>query len=92
MTIWNLKYSVTKFVREQKKIQLKYYEMIVYALEYVLAIINILKVLPCNGINNYMKTLSSALVVHWSIIVSSQTFLLSYSSWLAVFDNWPMHY
>ena len=51
------KYSVTKLVKEQKKSQLKYYQMVLYTIKNLLPIKDILKTLPSIGINNYIKIL-----------------------------------
>ena len=40
-----------KFVREQKKSQLKYYQMILYTINNLLPIKDISKTLPSSGIN-----------------------------------------
>ena len=46
-----------KIVKEQKKSQLKYYEMVLYTTKNLLPIKDILKTLPSSGINNYIKIL-----------------------------------
>ena len=51
------KYSVIKLVKEQKKSQLKYYQMVLYTIKNLLPIKDILKTLPSSGINNYIKIL-----------------------------------
>ena len=51
------KYSVIKLVKEQKKSQLKYYQMVLYTIKNLLPIKDILKTLPSIGINNYIKIL-----------------------------------
>ena len=43
------------FFKEQKKRQLKYYQMVLYTIKNLLAIKDILKTLPFSGINNYTK-------------------------------------
>ena len=54
----NLKlYSIIKLVKEQKKSQLKYYQMVLYTIKNLLPIKDILKALPSSGINNYIKIL-----------------------------------
>ena len=45
-----------KLVKEQKKSQLKHYQMVVmYAVKNLLPIKDILKTLPSSDINNYIK-------------------------------------
>ena len=51
------KYSIIKLVKEQKKSQLKYYQMVLYTIKNLLPIKDILKTLPSIGINNYIKIL-----------------------------------
>ena len=46
-----------KLVKEQKKTQLKYYQMVLYTIKNLLPIKDILKTLPSSGINNYIKIL-----------------------------------
>ena len=46
-----------KLVKEQKKSQLKYYQMVLYTIKNLLPIKDILKTLPSSGINNYIKIL-----------------------------------
>ena len=46
-----------KIVKEQKKSQLKHYQMVLYTIKNLLIIKNILKTLPSSGINNYIKVL-----------------------------------
>ena len=46
-----------KLVKEQKKSQLKYYQMVLYTIKSLLPIKDILKTLPPSGINNYIKSL-----------------------------------
>ena len=48
---------MTKLVKEQKKIQLRYYQMVLYTIKNLLPIKDILKTLPSSGINNYIKIL-----------------------------------
>ena len=48
---------LTKIVKEQKKSQLKYYEMVLYTIKNLLLIKDVLKTLPSSGINNYIKIL-----------------------------------
>ena len=43
------------FFKEQKKSQLKYYQMVLYTIKNLLPIKDILKTLPSSGINNYIK-------------------------------------
>ena len=50
-------YSVIKLVKEQKKNQLKYYQVVLYIIKSLLPIKDILKTLPSSGINNYIKIL-----------------------------------
>ena len=50
-----MKLPYKSFFKEQKKSQLKYYEMVLYAIKYLLPIKDILKTLPSSGINNYIK-------------------------------------
>ena len=51
------KYSVIKLSKEQKKSQLKYYQMVLHTIKKLLLIKDILKTLPSSGINNYIKIL-----------------------------------
>ena len=51
------KNSVIKLVKEQKKNQLKYYQMILYTIKNLLPVKVILKTLPSSGINKYIKIL-----------------------------------
>ena len=44
-----------KFLKKQKKKQLKYCQMVVYTIKYLLPIKDILKALSSSGINNYIK-------------------------------------
>ena len=46
-----------KIVKEQKKSQLKHYQMVLYTIKNLLIIKNILKTLPSSGLNNYIKVL-----------------------------------
>ena len=46
-----------KLVKEQKKGQLKYYQVVLYTTNNLLPRTDILKTLPSSGINNYIKTL-----------------------------------
>ena len=46
-----------KIVKEQKKSQLKYDQMVLYTIKNLLLIKDILKTHPSSGINNYIKTL-----------------------------------
>ena len=46
-----------KLVKEQKKIQLTYYQMVLYRIKNLLPIKDILKTLPSSGTNNYIKVL-----------------------------------
>ena len=46
-----------KFVKEQKKAQLKYYQMVLYTIKNLLPIKNILKTLPSSDINKYIEIL-----------------------------------
>ena len=48
---------VIKLVKEQKKSQLKYHQMVLYTIKNLLLIKGILKTLPSSGINNYIKIL-----------------------------------
>ena len=41
--------------KEQKKSQLKYYQMVIYTIKHLLPIKDILKTFPSSGINNYIK-------------------------------------
>ena len=43
------------FVKEQKKSQLKYYQMVLYTIKNLLPIKDILKALPSSCIKNYIK-------------------------------------
>ena len=49
------KYSVIKFFEEQKKSQLKYYQMVLYTIKNLLPMKDILKTLASCGFNNYIK-------------------------------------
>ena len=49
------KYSVIKFVKEQKKSRLKYYQMVLYAVKMLLPIKDMLRTIPVSGVNNYIK-------------------------------------
>ena len=51
------KNSVIKLVKEQKKSQLKYYQMVLYTIKNLLPVKDILKTLPSSGINKYIKIL-----------------------------------
>ena len=51
------KYNVIKLVKEQKKSQLKYYQMVLYTIKNLLPIKDILKTLPSSGIKKYIKIL-----------------------------------
>ena len=44
-----------KVVKEYKKSQLKYYQMVLYTTKHLLPIENISKTLPISGIHNYIK-------------------------------------
>ena len=44
-----------KVVKEQKKSQLKYYQMVLYTIKNLLPIEDILKTLPSTGTKNYIK-------------------------------------
>ena len=44
-------------MKEHKKIQLKYYQMVLYTIKNLLPIKDTLKTLPSSGINNYIKIL-----------------------------------
>ena len=44
-----------KLVKEQKKSQLKYYQMVLYTIKNLLPVKDILKTLSSSGINNYIK-------------------------------------
>ena len=46
-----------KFVTEQKKSQLKYYQMVLYTIKKLLPLKDILKTLLSSSINNYIKIL-----------------------------------
>ena len=46
-----------KLVKEQKKSQLKYDQMVLHAIKMLLPIKDILKTVPSSGINNYIKIL-----------------------------------
>ena len=46
---------VIKLVKEQKKSQLKYYQMVLHKIKNLLPITDILKALPSSGINTYIK-------------------------------------
>ena len=46
-----------KLVKEQKKSQLKYYQMVLYTIKNLLPIKDILKTLLSSVINNYIKIL-----------------------------------
>ena len=46
-----------KLVKEQKKSQLKYYQMVLYTIKNLLPVKDILKTLPSSGINKYIKIL-----------------------------------
>ena len=46
-----------KLVKERKKSQLEYYQMVQYAIKNLLPIKDILKTLSSSGINNYIKIL-----------------------------------
>ena len=46
-----------KLVKEQKKSQLKYYQIVLYTIKNLLPIKDILKTLSSSGINNYIKIL-----------------------------------
>ena len=46
---------LTKIVKEQKKSQLKYYEMVLYTVKSLLTLKDILKTLSSSGINKYIK-------------------------------------
>ena len=53
MKLYN--YSVIKFVKEQKKSQLKHYQMALYRIKNFWPIKYILKTLPSSGVKNYIK-------------------------------------
>ena len=44
-----------KFVKEKKKSQLRYYQMVLHTMKNLLPIKDILKALPFSGINNYIE-------------------------------------
>ena len=46
---------VIKFVKELKKSQLKYYQMVLHKIKNLLPITDILKALPSSAINTYIK-------------------------------------
>ena len=46
---------VIKLVKEQKKSQLKYHQMVLHKIKNFLPITDILKALPSSGINTYIK-------------------------------------
>ena len=46
-----------KLVKEQKKSQLKYYQIVLYTIKNLLPINGILKTLPSSDINNYIRVL-----------------------------------
>ena len=46
-----------KLVKEQKKSQLKYYQIVLYTIKILLPINGILKTLPSSDINNYIRVL-----------------------------------
>ena len=46
---------VIKFVKEHKKSQLKYYQMVLHKIKNLLPITDILKALPSSAINTYIK-------------------------------------
>ena len=50
-------HGVIKLVKEQKKSQWKYYQMVLNTIKNLLPIKNILKQLSSSGINNYIKIL-----------------------------------
>ena len=49
------KNSIIKLVKEQKKSQLNYYQMVLYTIKNLLSVKVILKALPSSGINKYIK-------------------------------------
>ena len=53
------KNSFIKLVKEQKKSQLNYYQMVLYTIKNLLSVKVILKALPSSGINKYIKILLS---------------------------------
>ena len=46
-----------KLVKEQKKSQLKYYQIVLYTIKNLLPINGILKTLPSSDIDNYIRVL-----------------------------------
>ena len=44
-----------KFVKEKKKSQLRYYQMVLHTMKNLLPVKDILKALPSSGINNYIE-------------------------------------
>ena len=44
-----------KLVKEKKKSQLRYYQMVLHTMKNLLPIKDILKALPSSGINNYIE-------------------------------------
>ena len=46
-----------KLLKEQKKSQLKYYQMVLYTIKNLLPVKDILQTLPSSGINKYIKIL-----------------------------------
>ena len=57
MKIKIFSHCVIKLVKEQKKSQWKYYQMVLNTIKNLLPIKNILKQLSSSGINNYIKIL-----------------------------------
>ena len=48
---------MTKLFKEEKKGQLKYYQMVLYTIKNLLPVKDVLKTLPSIGIKNYIKIL-----------------------------------
>ena len=46
-----------KLVKEEKKSQMKYYQMALYTIKNLLPLKDLLKTLPSSGINDYIKIL-----------------------------------
>ena len=46
-----------KLFKEQKKSQMKYYQMVLYTMKNLLPVKDILKTLPASGVNKYIKIL-----------------------------------
>ena len=49
------KNTAIKLVKEQKKSQSKYYQMVLYTIKNLLPVKDTLKTLPSSGINKYIK-------------------------------------